>query len=111
VKGAKLNIPVKSVIRAVDAIMSASRVVPFYEAGVIEIGEKMKKTVPDYVDCILIATAISNKEDLVTENSLILEKKGKLLKEHNLRVLSFKDLTKTYSSPRLKDQKDNEGNQ
>ena len=110
-KGAKLNIPVKSIIRAVDAIMSAFRVVPFYEAGVIEIGEKMKKTVSDYVDCILIAAAISNKEDLVTENSLILEKKGKLLKEHNLRVLSFKDLTKTYSSPRLKDQKDNEGNQ
>ena len=94
-KGAKLNIPVKSIIRAVDAIMSAFRVVPFYEAAVIEIGQKMKKIVPDYVDCIVIATAISNKEDLATEDSLILEKKGKLLKEYNLRVLTFKDLAET----------------
>ncbi len=94
-KGAKLNVPASSIIRAVDAIMSAFRVVPFYEAGVIEAGQKMKKTVSDYVDCIILATAIANKEDLVTEDSLILEKKGKLLKEYSLRVLSFKDLTKT----------------
>ena len=93
-KGAKLNIPAKAVIRAVDAIISAFRVVPFYETGIIEIAQKMRKTVSDYVDCILMATAISNKEDLVTEDSLILEKKGKLSREYNLRVLSFKDLAK-----------------
>ncbi len=33
-------------------------------------------------------------EELVTEDSLILEKKTKLLREYNLRVLSFKDLVK-----------------
>ncbi len=93
-KGAKLNIPAKAVIRAVDAIISAFRVVPFYEAGIIELAQKVRKTVSDYVDCIIMATAISNKEDLATEDSLILEKKGKLFREYNLRVLSFKDLAK-----------------
>ena len=94
-KSAKLNIPAKPVIRAVDAIMSAFRVVPFYEPEIIDIGQKIRKMVSDYVDCILIATAISKKEDLVTEDSLIQEKKGKLLKECNLKVVSFKDLVKT----------------
>lgn len=91
-KGAKLNIPAKAVIRAVDAIMSAFRVAPFHEAGIIEIAQKVRKTVSDYIDCIVMATAISNKEDLATEDSLILEKKGKLFGEYNLKVLSFKDL-------------------
>jgi predicted nucleic acid-binding protein len=74
--------------------MSAFRVVPFYEREIIEIGQKIRKMVSDYVDCILIATAISKKEDLVTEDSLIQEKKGNLLRECNLKLVSFKDLVK-----------------
>ncbi len=93
-KSAKLNIPSKPVIRAIDAILSAFRVVPFYEPEVIDVGQKVRRTVSDYVDCILMATAIWKKEELVTEDSLILEKKTKLLREYNLRVLSFKDLVK-----------------
>lgn len=91
-KGAKLRVPAKSVIRAVDAIMSAFRVVPFYEAAVIEAGQKLRKTVSDYVDCIILATAVTIKEDLITEDSRILEKRRKLLEEHGLKVLSFQDL-------------------
>jgi len=93
-KAAKLNVPAKAVIRAVDAIMSAFRVAPFYEDRTIEIAQRVRKTVSDYIDCIIVATAISNKEDLATEDSLILEKKGKLLREYNLKVLNFKDLAK-----------------
>jgi len=94
-KSAKLNVPAKSTIRAIDAIMSAFRVVPFYEVGIIEIGQKLRKVVRDYVDCIVVATAVSTKEDLITEDSLILERKRKLFREYSLRVLSFKDLVKT----------------
>jgi predicted nucleic acid-binding protein len=91
-KGAKLKIPAKSVVRAVDAVFSTFRVVPFYEADIVEIAQKIRKSVPDYVDCIIAATAVSDKAELVTEDSLILEKKAKLLKEHDLRVISFKDI-------------------
>lgn len=91
-KGAKLNVPAKSTIRAVDAILSAFRVVPFYEAGVIEAAQKIRKTISDYVDCIILATALASKEDVVTEDSLVLEKKKKLLRDYNIKVLSFSDL-------------------
>jgi len=92
-KGAKLNVPAKSTIRAVDAILSAFRVVPFYEAGIIEAAQKIRKTISDYVDCIILATAVASKEDLVTEDSLVLERKRKLLKDYNVKVLNFNDLT------------------
>jgi PIN domain nuclease of toxin-antitoxin system len=91
-KGAKLNIPAKAVVRAVDAMISGFQVVPFYEPLIIEISQKVRATISDYIDCILIATAISSKQDLITEDSLILEKKTKLFKEYKLRVLSFGDL-------------------
>jgi len=91
-KGAKLNIPVKSTIRAVDTILSAFRVVPFYEMGVIEAAQRIRKVISDYVDCIVLATAVASKEDVVTEDSLVLEKKKRLLKDYNLKVLSFSDL-------------------
>jgi predicted nucleic acid-binding protein len=94
-KAAKLNVPAKSVVRAVDAILSAFRVVPFYEAEVIGTAQRVRKTISDYVDCIILATAIANKEDLVTEDSIISERKKKLLKDYNLRVLNSIDLIET----------------
>jgi len=94
-KAAKLNVPAKSTIRAVDAILSAFRVVPFYEGEVIETAQKMRKIISDYVDCIILATAIANKEDLVTEDSIVSEKKKKLLKDYNLKVLNFTNLIET----------------
>jgi predicted nucleic acid-binding protein len=91
-KAAKLNVPAKSTIRAVEAILSGFHVVPFYEAGVIEAAQRIRKTISDYVDCIILATALASNEDLVTEDSIMLEKKKKLLKDYNLRVLSSSDL-------------------
>ena len=91
-KAAKLKVPAKSTIRAVDAVLSAFRVIPFYEPGVIETAQRIRKIIPDYVDCIILATAVVSKEDLVTEDSIVLEKKEKLLKDHRLKVLNFNDL-------------------
>jgi len=91
-KAAKLKVPAQSTIRAVDAILSAFRVIPFHEAGVIETAQRIRKIIPDYVDCIILATAIVSKEDLVTEDPIVSEKKEKLLKDHHLKVLNFSDL-------------------
>jgi predicted nucleic acid-binding protein len=92
-KAAKLRVPAKSTIRAIDAIASAFRIVPFYEAGVVESAQRLRKVISDYVDCVILATGIASGEDVVTEDSIVLEKKRKLLKDYNLRVLSFSDLT------------------
>ena len=91
-KAAKLKVPSKSTVRAVDAILSAFRVIPFYETGVIETAQRIRKIIPDYVDCIILATAVVSKQDLVTEDSIVSEKKEKLLKDHHLKVLNFNDL-------------------
>lgn len=91
-KAAKLNVPTGSTIRAVDAMLSAFRVVPFYDAGVIEAAQRIRKTISDYVDCIILATALTSKDEVVTEDSLVLEKRKKLLKDFKLKVLSFTDL-------------------
>lgn len=56
-KSAKLNLPAKPVIRAIDAIISAFQIVPFYEPDIIEISLKTRKIISDYVDCIIISTA------------------------------------------------------
>lgn len=91
-KAAKLKVPTKSTIRAVDAILTAFRIIPFHEAAIIETAQRIRKIISDYVDCIILATAIATKEDLVTEDSIILDKKKKILKEYRLRVLNFSDL-------------------
>jgi PIN domain nuclease of toxin-antitoxin system len=91
-KGAKLKIPAKAVIRAVDAIISAFQVVPFYEDRIIEVSQEVRTTITDYIDCILVATAIWSKQDLITEDSLILDEKTKLFKAYKLRVSSCRDL-------------------
>lgn len=93
-KAARLNVPPKSVTRAVDAVLSAFPAVPFYEPEIVETAHKLKKTIPDYVDCIIVATAISSKEDLVTEDSLVTHRKEALFRAYGLRVLSYKDFTK-----------------
>jgi len=48
---------IESMIRAVDVILSAFRVVPFYVAEVIGAAQKIRKTISDYVDCIILAPA------------------------------------------------------
>ena len=93
-KAAKLKIPVKFTIEAVEAIFTALRVEPFYEPLVIEIGYELKKIIPDYVDCVIVATAGVLKEDLATEDSLILNKKETIEKTYNINILSFKDLVR-----------------
>jgi len=92
-KGAKLHVPAKSTILAIDAIVSAFRIVPFYENGVIEAAQNLRRVISDYVDCVILATGIASREDVVTEDSIVLEKKRKLFRDYNLKVLSFSDLT------------------
>lgn len=51
----------------------------------------MRKHIQDYIDCIIVATAAVLKEDLVTQDTLILSNKG-LINEKYVRVLSYKNI-------------------
>lgn len=57
-----------TLIRRSEAI-SAFRVEPFYEPTVIDISYELRKIIPDYLDCVIVATAAALKEDVITEDS------------------------------------------
>lgn len=91
-KAAKLSIPAKSTAKAVNSILTAFRVAPFYETEIIDTSFELRRIIPDYLDCVVVATAIFLKEDLATEDSLITSKNEILRKKYDLRVLSFRDI-------------------
>jgi len=91
-KAAKLNIPAESAVRAAEAVLAAFRVEPFYRAEIVEASYELRRAIPDYLDCVIVATAIVLKEDLLTEDSLILAKAKAIGEKYNTKVLSFKDI-------------------
>ncbi len=93
-KAAKLNIPVESVVKATTAILNAFRIEPFHRTEIIKASHELRKTIPDYLDCVVVATAIVSRGDLVTEDSLILARTGSLEKQYGIKVVSFKDIMK-----------------
>jgi len=93
-KAAKLKIPVRFTIEAVETIFAALRVEPFYEPAVIEISYDLRKMISDYVDCVVVATAVVLKEDLVTEDSVILNKRETIEETYSIKILCFKDLAR-----------------
>jgi len=91
-KASKLNVPARSTAKAVDSILAAFRVEPFYRTEIIDASFELRKIIPDYLDCVVTATAIVLKEDLATEDSLITSKREILRKKHGIDVLSFADI-------------------
>ena len=87
-------IPAKLTIKAVEAILVAFRVKPFHDPEIIEVSYELKKSIPDYIDCVIVATAAVLKEDLATEDSLILAEKEAIKREYNIEVLNFRDIIK-----------------
>ena len=91
-KVAKLGLPSKLAIDAIDTINNDLRVEPFYTDKIIEIAALLSKEFNDYIDCIILATAIALKEDLVTEDSKIRNKKNMIKECYKINVLSYNDL-------------------
>lgn len=93
-KAAKLNIPAESTIKAVRAMFAAFRVEPFHKSEIIEVSYELRKIIPDYVDCVIVATAIVLNDDLATEDSLILASAEAISKKHGIHVLRSRDIIK-----------------
>ena len=91
-KAAKLAVPVRDTVVAVDALLTAFEVKPFYEPRIVEVGFELRRSIPDYVDCVIVATAAVMEEDLVTEDSLILANREGIREAYGIRVLTFKDI-------------------
>jgi len=93
-KAAKLGVAPSIVSEALEAVNKAFRVIPFYAEEVVEVSFSLRKKIPDYIDCVILATAIVSGEDLATEDSLIHSKKGLIEKEYRVKIHSFSSLAK-----------------
>ena len=94
-KAAKMNVPAEYAAEAVKTIHSAFRVEPFHRPEIIDTSFKLRKTIKDYMACVIVATAATLKEDLATEDTLILANKQQIKKQYSVDVLTYKDLVKT----------------
>ncbi len=91
-KASKLDIPPQRVADAVDAILRNFDVIPFYRGDIIQYAHELKALISDYIDRIIIATAIALNEDLITEDKLIITHRDYLKRKYGLNILTYKDL-------------------
>jgi PIN domain nuclease of toxin-antitoxin system len=91
-KASRLDIPPEDILRAKDIIFRAFKVIPFYESDIIKEASKLNRTLGDYIDSIIVATAITLGEDLLTEDSIITRLKNSIRKEYGIEILSYRDV-------------------
>ncbi|MBS7611858.1 hypothetical protein KEJ27_06585 [Candidatus Bathyarchaeota archaeon] len=91
-KAAKLNVPVDYVIETVRAILKAFKIEDFHKPEIVRVANELRRLIPDYVDCVMVATAISLRDNLLTEDSLVLSLKEEIEERYGIRILRFHEL-------------------
>jgi len=91
-KAAKLKIPASFTIEAADVISTAFRIEPFYNPEIIEVSQALLGRLNDYIDCLIVATAIALKEDLITEDSKIMKNRRFIKEKYKINVLNYKEV-------------------
>ena len=90
-KNINLNIPSGLTARGIAEINRGFRVQPFYNKEIIEVSYDLKKMLNDYIDCIILATAIVMKEDLITEDSKIFDIRETIKEKFGIRIAKYAD--------------------
>jgi len=91
-KATKLGVPPRDVTEAINVILRSFQVIPFYKAEIVETAHKLRKVLTDYIDCIIVATAITLREDLISEDQIILSHKEELEKKYGIRIHNYQNL-------------------
>lgn len=89
-KAAKLGVPAMRVVKAVQAVFSTFRLIPFKD--VVQLAAQLSKRF-DYIDALIVATAAAVGEDLVTEDSEIHKAKD-FVKSFGVDAYSYGDVVK-----------------
>ncbi|RLE72160.1 MAG: hypothetical protein DRJ45_02360 [Thermoprotei archaeon] len=92
-KASKLNIPSSNIIKAINTILKTFKIIPFYEDNIIKRAYEIRKVINDYIDCIVVSTAIVLHENLITEDTEIIAAKEFILKKYGIKIFSYKDVT------------------
>ncbi len=93
-KAVKLGIPPIHVVKAINVIFKSFKIIPFYEEDIVKKAHEVNELLDDYIDSIIVATAITLNEELITEDTIINKLRGVLYKKYGLRVKRYKDLVK-----------------
>lgn len=93
-KASKLGIPPKYVCEAVNTTLKVFNVVPYYREDIISVSHELYKQMHDYIDCIILATAITLDENLVTEDGIIHNIKDQIEKQYKIKIFRYIDLAK-----------------
>ncbi len=90
-KAAKIKLPAKFAIDAIEAIKASLKVEPFYTPKIIKVADTLSREIGDYVDCLILATAIAFKEDLITEDSVLIKMREAVKQEYGINLLNYRD--------------------
>ncbi len=91
-KASKLGVPPKYVSIAIDTVFKVFNIVPYYRDDIVKTAHELREYINDYIDCIILATAITRQEPLITEDELILSIRDEIEERYNTKILSYRDL-------------------
>ena len=81
--------------RAIRVILKAFKIKEFHRPEIIETADELKELISDYIDCVITATAISSRNDLLTEDSLILSQRKQINEKLWNKNIKFSRAIKT----------------
>ncbi|BBE41991.1 type II toxin-antitoxin system VapC family toxin [Conexivisphaera calida] len=93
-KASRLGIPPEYVVDAVSAVLDAFTVIPYYREDVVKMAHELNKRLNDYIDSVILATAVAQREPLVTEDGLVHALRETIRGEYGIEVLRYDDLVK-----------------
>ena len=77
------------VVQAIKAIMESFHATPFHNEEVIEYSYEMRKLLNDYIDRVVVATAMALEDDLITEDRRVHLLRGELKKNYRINIYSY----------------------
>ncbi len=94
-KATKLGISSENISEAINVILNVFDTISFYRADIIDTAYSLYRNyLNDYIDCIILATAIVLKESLITEDKRILSIKKRVKERYDIEIYSYDDLIK-----------------
>ncbi len=94
-KASKLNIPPEDVYKAMSVVFDVFEIIPFYNKEIIRVSYELNRRLGDYIDSIILSTAVVLKEDLITEDSLILSLRKEIYNRYGINVLCYEEVIET----------------
>lgn len=93
-KAAKLGVKAEYIVTAIEEISKTFKIEPYYAPKIVARAFDLKQTLlSDYIDCIIVATAIESKDELITEDSRITKRRGALKEKYGLSIRTYRDAT------------------